>query len=108
EAWELRDGDPHRHRGYGTQKAMAHIHQVIAPALKGMSPFHQQAIDARLLELDGTPNKGRLGANALLGVSLANAQAAAAAAGMPLYRYLGAELGAGPAHELPVPMVNMI
>lgn len=108
EAWELRDGDPHRHRGYGTQKAVAHVRDIIAPALRRMPVFDQKAVDARLLELDGTPNKGRLGANALLGVSLANAQAAAAATGLPLYRYLGQELGAGTADELPLPMVNMI
>src|SRR5690349_11100151 len=85
EAIELRDGDAKRYRGKGVRKAASHVGEAIAPALLGMSAFDQAAVDARLIELDGTPNKGKLGANALLGVSMAVAHAAAAALEVPLY-----------------------
>jgi enolase len=104
EAWELRDKDAKRYLGKGVQKAVQNVHKVIAPALEGMCPFDQPALDAKLVRLDGTPNKAKLGANALLGVSLANAHAAAAALRQPLFRYLG-----GPnAKVLPVPMMNIL
>ena len=104
EAVELRDGDRDRYRGKGVSRAVAAIHELIAPALRGADVTDQAAIDARLCELDGTPNKSRVGANAILGVSLAVAHAAANAAGVPLYRYLG-----GPAAELlPVPLFNVL
>src|SRR6185503_10502932 len=89
EALELRDGDPKRFGGKGVLKAVAHVGDVIAPRVLGMDALDQAGLDATLLELDGTPNKGRLGANALLGVSLAAAHAGAAALGVPLYRHLG-------------------
>ncbi len=104
EAVELRDGDKKRYGGKGTLKAVENVHGVIAPALVGMNPFDQVAIDRKMLALDGTPNKGRLGANAILGVSMAIAHAAAKAAGLPLYRYVGGTA----AHVLPVPMMNVI
>ncbi len=104
EAVELRDGDKSRYGGKGVLKAVEHVKEVIAPALRGMSASDQEAIDARMLELDGTANKGKLGANAILAVSVACAKAAAKAAGLPLYRYLG---GAS-AHRLPVPMLNIL
>ena len=104
EALELRDGDPRRYLGRGVLNAVANVEQEIARALRGLEACDQKAIDERLRALDGTENKRRLGANALLGVSLAVARAAAASAGLPLYRYLG---GAG-AVELPVPMVNIL
>ena len=104
EAIELRDGEPKRYRGKGVRKAVGHVGEVIAPALLGMSAFDQATIDARLLELDGTPNKGKLGANALLGVSMAVAHAAAAALEVPLYRHLGGVH----AHVLPVPLMNVV
>ncbi len=103
EALELRDGDPKRYHGRGVLKAIENVEQVIAPAVRGMDANEQEALDARLCELDGTENKSRLGANALLGVSLAAARAAAASAGVPLFRYLGGE----EAVDLPVPMVNI-
>jgi enolase len=104
EAWELRDGDKDRYLGKGCQKAVGNVNQVIAPALIGMDATDQAGIDAAMLALDGTKNKKNLGANALLGVSLAVAKAAAAACGLPLYKYLG-----GPnAKVLPVPMMNII
>lgn len=104
EAVELRDGDPDRYLGKGTLDAVANVHDEIAPALQGLDPTDQVLIDQKMIELDGTPNKGRLGANAILGVSLACAKAAAAATGLPLFRYLG-----GPsARVLPVPMMNII
>jgi enolase len=104
EALELRDGDPARYGGKGVLRAAAHVREVIAPALAGRSPFDQEAIDRLLLELDGTPHKARLGANALLGTSLAVAHAAAAARRLPLYLYLG-----GPdAHRLPLPLFNIL
>lgn len=104
EALELRDGDAHRYLGRGVKRAVQHVNTVIAPELAGMSVFEQRAIDERLISLDGTPNKRRLGANALLGVSLAVTRAAAVAQGLPVYRYLG---GVN-AHVLPVPMMNII
>jgi enolase len=104
EAVELRDGDPKRYLGRGVRKAVANIQEEIAPALQGLDASDQPGLDERLITLDGTDNKCRLGANALLGVSLALARAAADSAGLPLYRYLG---GAA-AVELPVPMVNIL
>ncbi|MFB3830174.1 MAG: phosphopyruvate hydratase [Bryobacteraceae bacterium] len=104
EAVELRDGDKARYLGKGTQKAAAHINTEIAGALEGKDAFDQAAIDGLLIALDGTPNKGRLGANALLAVSMAAARASAASHDLPLYRYLG---GVG-ARLLPVPMMNII
>ncbi len=104
EALELRDGDKKRYLGKGTQKAVANIRDVIAPALKWKEAADQAALDQIMLDLDGTPNKTRLGANAILGVSMAAARAVAAARGLPLYRSLG---GDG-AHLLPVPMMNVL
>jgi len=104
EAVELRDGDAGRYLGKGTQKAVAHINTEIANALRGKDADQQGLVDATMRELDGTPNKGKLGANAILAVSLATARAAAHAHRTPLYRYLG---GAG-ACTLPVPMMNII
>jgi len=104
EARELRDGDPQRYLGQGVRKAVANVDQEIAAALRGMEAFDQPAIDDRLIRLDGTPQKQRLGANAILGASLSVARAAAASAAVPLYRYLGGEA----ARELPVPMVNIL
>ncbi|MCB1877579.1 MAG: phosphopyruvate hydratase [Chromatiales bacterium] len=104
EAIELRDGDKGRYGGKGVKKAVANIHDEIFPAVKGMDADDQTALDQRMIDLDGTDNKGRLGANAILAVSLANAHAAAASKGLPLYRYL-----AGDAEVvLPVPMMNII
>jgi len=104
EALELRDGDPKRYLGRGVLKASANVMEVIAPALRGVNAMDQLVVDSRLIALDGTDNKGRLGANALLGVSMAAAHAAAASARLPLYRYLGGVA----ATELPVPMVNIM
>jgi enolase len=104
EAVELRDGDKGRYLGKGTQKAVANVNQVVAPKLAGQDPGDQKSIDKLLLDLDGTPNKGKLGANAILGVSLAVARAAAAAAGQPLYKYLGGSA----ANVLPVPLMNIL
>jgi len=104
EAVELRDGDKSRYGGKGVLKAVGHVNGELADAVRGTSAFEQAAIDHAMIALDGTPNKGRLGANAILGVSLAVAHAAAAAVGLPLYRYLG-----GPAAiTLPVPMFNIL
>ncbi len=104
EAWELRDSDKKRYGGKGVSKAVAGVGKTIAPALRGMDALDQVAIDAALIKLDGTPNKKELGANAILGVSLAAAHAAAAALEVPLFKYLG-----GPnAKVLPVPMMNVI
>jgi enolase len=104
EAAELRDEDKARYLGKGTSQAVANVHTEIAPALKGFDPTDQGLIDQTMIDLDGTPNKARLGANAILGVSLAAAKAAALSCGLPLYRYLG-----GPAaHILPVPMMNIL
>ena len=104
EAVELRDADETRYRGKGVLRAVGHVNSTIAPAVAGMDPSDQTAIDGRLNELDGTPNKGNLGANGILGVSLAVAKAASAASGMALYRYIG---GAS-ACTLPVPMMNIL
>jgi enolase len=104
EAVELRDGDKARYLGKGTQKAVEHIAKEIEPALLGMIAFDQSGIDRRMIELDGTPNKGRLGANAILAVSMATARAAAESQGAPLYRYLGGVA----ANLLPVPMMNIL
>ncbi len=104
EALELRDGDKGRYLGKGVLKAVENVNTIIAPALKGDCVFEQRAIDQKMLALDGTPTKSKLGANAILGVSLATAQAAAKALNMPLYRYIG---GCN-AYALPVPMMNII
>jgi enolase 1/2/3 len=104
EAIELRDGDKGRYLGKGVRKAVANVVDVLAPAVVGMDASNQAALDARMLELDGSPNKGKLGANAILGVSLAAAKAAANAHELPLYRYVG---GAG-ARTLPVPLMNIL
>ncbi|MBU6529392.1 phosphopyruvate hydratase (plasmid) [Methylocystis sp. MJC1] len=103
EAVELRDGEA-RFAGKGVRKAVVHVNDIIAPALQGQDPRRQAEIDSKLLELDGTPNKAKLGANAILGVSMAVARAAAQSSRLPLYAYLG---GAG-ATRLPVPMMNII
>jgi enolase len=108
EALELRDGDA-RFGGKGVRTAIANIHKVITPAVIGMDAADQRALDARLVELDGTANKTALGANALLAVSLAAAHAAAAATGVPLYRHLGTVFGAAARPvSLPIPMLNII
>ncbi len=104
EALEMRDGDKDRYNGKGTLKAVANVNEVIADVLFGWDAANQAALDARLLELDGTENKGKLGANAMLGVSLAAAHAAANALQLPLYRYVGGVH----AHMLPVPMMNIL
>lgn len=104
EALELRDGDKGRYGGKGVLQAVSNINQIIAPALIGWSVLDQRAIDYKMLELDGTPTKSNLGANAILGVSLAVAHTAAAYLGIPLYRYIG---GVN-AYVLPVPMMNII
>lgn len=104
EAVELRDGDAGRFNGRGVLKAVANVNQHIAPVITGRSATDQEAIDHRLIEIDGTDNKSHLGANAILGVSLAVAHAAANLRGIPLYRYLG---GTG-ANTLPVPMLNIL
>ena len=104
EALELRDGDKKRYGGKGVLKAVENVNSHIAPLLIGLSPFEQRTIDKIMIEADGSETKSHLGANAILGVSLAVARAAAAAKNMPLYRYLGGEN----AHKLPVPMMNII
>jgi enolase len=104
EAYELRDGDKNRYLGKGVQKAVDAVIDVLGPAIEGFDAAEQRAIDAELIALDGTDNKKKLGANAILGVSLAVARAAADSADQPLYRYVG---GAN-AHVLPVPMLNVI
>ena len=104
EALELRDHDYGRYAGKGVQKAVKHIHHHIAPALEGKNVFDQRGIDHLMMELDGTPSKSKLGANAILGVSLAVARAAALAQGVPLYRYIGGMN----AYVLPIPMMNII
>jgi enolase len=108
EAVELRDGDARRYGGKGVLKAVEHINTVLRPALLGRDPRDQAGLDKRLIELDGTENKARLGANALLGVSLANAHAAANDARTPLYRWLGELIGGGREPKMPVPMMNII
>jgi len=104
EALELRDGDKNRYLGKGTLKAVENVNTIIAPALKGDCVLDQRALDYKMLALDGTPTKSKLGANAILGVSLAAAKAAANALGLPLYRYIG---GCN-SYTLPVPMMNII
>jgi enolase len=104
EALELRDGDPARYGGKGVTKAIRHVHDLVAPALVGKDVEQQALIDQTLIDLDGTENKAKLGANAILGASLAVAKAAAAARGTPLYRYLGGHT----ATILPVPLMNVI
>jgi len=104
EAVELRDGDPRRYGGLGVLTAVRHVNEALAPLIVGRDPSDQRGIDEALIAADGTPNKGRLGANAILGVSLAVAHAAAAGRGQPLFRYLG-----GPdAATLPVPLMNVL
>ena len=104
EALELRDGDKNRYLGKGTLTAVDNVNKIIAPALQGDCVLDQRAIDYKMLDLDGTPTKSKLGANAILGVSLAAAKAAANALGLPLYRYIG---GCN-AYTMPVPMMNII
>ncbi len=104
EAVELRDGDNSRYLGKGVLQAVSNVNDIIADEIIGMNPFDQVALDKKLLELDGTPNKSRLGANAILGVSLAVARAAADAVGLPFFQYIG---GVN-AKQLPVPMMNIL
>ena len=104
EAWELRDGDKKRYGGKGVQKAVASVNEKIAPAIKGWDAREQAKIDNKMIELDGSPNKSNFGANALLGVSLAIAHAAAAAENVSLFRYLGG----AEAKVLPIPMMNIL
>ena len=104
EAVELRDGDDAVYLGKGVQKAVGHVNAEIASAIAGLDAAEQRALDETLVELDGTPNKSRLGANAILGCSLAAAKAAASESGTPLYRWLGGDAG----HTLPVPLMNVI
>ena len=104
EALELRDGDKNRFLGKGVLKAVENVNTIVAPQLKGYCVFDQRAIDMKMLELDGTPTKSKLGANAILGVSLATAQAAAKALNIPLYRYIG---GCN-SYTMPLPMMNIV
>jgi len=104
EAVELRDGDTRRYHGKGVQKAVENVERVIAPAVKGHDPIDQVGVDRTLIELDGTENKGKLGANAILAVSLANARAAAESVRLPLYRYLGGALSS----VMPIPLMNIL
>lgn len=104
EALELRDGDKGRYLGKGVLKAVANVNEHIAPEVVGMDALDQRGVDKTMLDLDGTPNKSKLGANAVLGASLATAKAAANSLGLPLYRYLGGTH----AHVLPVPMLNIL
>ena len=104
EAVELRDGDKSRYGGKGVLKAVKNVNEVIAPAILGMDALNQRKLDETIIALDGTPNQGKLGANALLGVSLAAASAAAKALELPLYRYLGGLVGVKP----PIPMMNVL
>jgi len=104
EAVELRDGDKSRYLGKGVLKAVDNVNEIIAPELEGLPVMEQRFIDSLMIDLDGTENKSKLGANAILGVSLAVAKAAAQVAGMPLYQYIGGSN----AHVLPVPMINII
>ena len=104
ESVELRDGDRQRYGGKGVLEAVKNVNEVIGPRLEGLAAEDQIAVDYAMLELDGTPNKGHLGANAILAVSMAVARAAAEDAGLPLYRYLGGPLS----HVLPVPMMNIL
>jgi len=104
EALELRDGDPKRYSGKGVEKAVENVNTAIGPAITGMDPFDQSLVDTTMIELDGTPNKEKLGANSLLGVSLAVARAASDSLGIPLYRYIGGTN----ARRLPMPMMNIL
>jgi enolase len=104
EALELRDGDPHRYAGKGVRKAVGNVIGPLADALRGLDATDQRAVDRALIAADGTPDKSRLGANALLGASMAAARAAAASRGLPLYRHLAT----GPIESLPVPLTNVI
>jgi enolase len=104
EALELRDGDPKRFGGKGVLRAVQHIEETIAPAVRGMDVLDQVSLDRAMLDLDGTPNKERLGANSILAVSMASARAAAEELGLPLFRYLGGPM----ARVLPVPMMNIL
>ena len=104
EAWELRDGDKTRFGGKGVRKAVANVNDTIAKEVEGFDALDQIRVDRALIELDGTPTKSKLGANAILAVSLANARAAAAQVGLPLFKYLGGRN----ARVLPVPMMNII
>ncbi len=104
EALELRDGDKAKYLGKGVSKAVANVNETINASLRGFDPSDQKKLDEALIQLDGTPNKAKLGANAILGVSLAAAKAAAASSGQPLYRFLGGES----ADLLPVPMMNIL
>ncbi|WP_395642563.1 phosphopyruvate hydratase [Rudaea sp.] len=108
EAVELRDGDKARYLGKGVKNAVANVNTTIAAALKGFDANDQKGLDAKLIALDGTNNKGKLGANALLGVSLANAHAAAASKKQPLWQYINTALAAGAPLHLPVPMMNIV
>jgi enolase len=103
EAHELRDGDENRYRGLGVEKAVENVNDVIGPTLNGWDVTDQRKIDRAMNELDGTPNKGRLGANAILGVSLAVARAAANVIEVPLYRYINPT-----SHVIPVPVMNFL
>ena len=104
EAAELRDGDKNRYLGKGVLQAIKYVNEEIAPAIEGYDSQDQRLIDSEMIELDGTPNKSRLGANAILGVSLAVAKASAESSDLSLFRYVG-----GPnAHVLPVPMMNIL
>ena len=104
EAIELRDGDPNRYTGKGVLQAVSNVKEKLCPALVGMDPYQQSLIDRTMIELDGTPNKSNLGANSILGVSMAVARAAAISANIPLYQYLG---GVG-ARRLTVPCMNIL
>ncbi|MBN1272630.1 MAG: phosphopyruvate hydratase [Candidatus Aminicenantes bacterium] len=104
EALELRDGDPSRYLGKGVLKAVAHVNEIIAPKIIGMDPLKQEEIDAKLIDLDGTPSKKNLGANAILSVSLASAHAAAQTKGVPLFEHIGNRTS----YRLPVPMINIL
>ena len=108
EAVELRDGDKSRYLGKGVKNAVANVNTTIAAALQGFDAEDQKGLDAKLIALDGTSNKGKLGANALLGVSLANAHAAAASKKQPLWKYINTALAAGAPLHLPVPMMNIV
>jgi len=108
EAIELRDGDKSTYLGKGVLKAVGHVNAEIAKAVSGMDAADQRALDKRMIEADGTPNKSKFGANAILAVSMAAARAAAAAAGKPLYKYLAGYSGDSSARTLPVPMMNIL
>lgn len=104
EALEMRDGDPGRYLGRGVQKAVSHVNEIITPDIIGLDVLHQEDLDRLLIDSDGTPNKSRLGANAILSVSMSAAQAAALSSGMSLYDYLGKRKE----YTLPVPMINIL